>query len=41
MLLSLRKYDIDLVYLAEKENILADALPRAHLEEMRDDIRER
>ena len=32
MLFSLQKYDIDLVYLAGKENILADTLSRAHLE---------
>ena len=40
MLLSLQKYDIHLVYLAGKENILADTLSRAHLEEMTDDIPE-
>ena len=38
MLLSLRIYDIDLVYLAGKENILADTLSRPHLEETTDDI---
>ena len=40
MLLSLQKYDIDLVYLAGKENILADTLSRAHLKETKDDIPE-
>ena len=40
MLLSLQKYDIDLVYLAKKENILADTLSHAHLEETTDDIPE-
>ena len=38
MLLSLQKNYIDLVYLAGKENILADTLSRAHLEETTDDI---
>ena len=38
MLLSLQKYDTDLVYLAGKENILADTLSRTHLEERTDDI---
>ena len=38
MLLSLQKYDTDLVYLAGKENILADTLSHAHLEERADDI---
>ena len=37
---SLQKYDIDLVYLSGKENILADTLSRAHLEQMADDIPE-
>ena len=40
MLLSLQKYDTDLVYLARKENILADTLSRKHLEETTDDIPE-
>ena len=40
MLLSLQKYDIDLVYLAGKENILADTLTCAYLEETTDDIPE-
>ena len=40
MLLSVQKYDIDLVYLAGKENILADTLSRAHLEGTTDDITE-
>ena len=40
MLLSLRIYDIDLVYLAGKENILADTLSREHLEKTTDDIPE-
>ena len=40
MLLSLQKYNIDLVYLAGKENILADTLSRAHLEETTDDMPE-
>ena len=40
MLLSLQKYDIDLVYLAGKENILADTLSRAHLEETTEEIAE-
>ena len=40
MLLSLQKYDVDLVYLAGKENILADTLSHAHLEETTDDIPE-
>ena len=40
MLLSLQKYGIDLVYLDGKENILADTLSCAHLEEMTDDIPE-
>ena len=38
MLLSLQKNGIDFVYLAGKENILADTLSRAHLEETTDDI---
>ena len=38
MLLSLQKNDIHLVYLAGKENILADTLSRPHLEETTDDI---
>ena len=38
MLLSLQKYDIDLVYLADKENILADTLSCAHLEETTEEI---
>ena len=41
MLLSLQKYDVDLVYLAGKENILANTLSRAHLEETADDIPEK
>ena len=40
MLLSLQKYDTDLVYLAGKENILADTLSHKHLEETTDDIPE-
>ena len=40
MLLSLRIYDIDLVYLAGKENILADTLSREHLKKTTDDIPE-
>ena len=40
MLLSLQKNDIDLVYLAGKENILADTLSREHLEKTTDDIPE-
>ena len=40
LLLSLQKYGIDLVYLAGKENILADTLSRAHLEETTDDVPE-
>ena len=40
MLLSLQKCNIDLVYLAGKENILADTLSRAHLEETTDDMPE-
>ena len=40
MLLSLQKYDIDLVYLAGKENFQADTLSCAHLEETTDDIPE-
>ena len=40
MLLSLQIYDIDLVYLAGKENILAHTLSCAHLEERTDDIPE-
>ena len=40
MLLSLQKCNIDLVYLAGKENILADTLSHAHLEETTDDIPE-
>ena len=39
MLLDLQKYDIDLVYLAEKENILVDTfLSHTCLEEMTHDI---
>ena len=38
LILSLQKYDINLVYLAGKENIFADTLSRTHLEEMTDDI---
>ena len=34
MLLSLQKYAIDLLCLAGKENILANTLSRAHLEEL-------
>ena len=40
MLLRLQKYDIDLVYLAGKENILADILSPAHLEETTEEIAE-
>ena len=40
MLLSSQKYDIDLVYVAKKENNLADTLSRAHLENTADDIPE-
>ena len=40
MLLSLQKYDIDLVSLTGKENILTDALSHLHLEETTDDIPE-
>ena len=40
LLLSLQKYGIDLVYLAGKENILADTLSRTYLEETTDDIPE-
>ena len=40
MLLSLQKYDIDLVYLAGKENILADTLSCTHLEETTKEIAE-
>ena len=41
MLLDLQKYDIDLVYLAEKENILVDTfLSHTRLEEMTHDIPE-
>ena len=40
MLLSLQKYDLDFAYLDGKENILADTLSRAHLEETTDDIPE-
>ena len=38
ILLSFQKYDIDLVYLVGKENILADTLSHAHLEKTTDDI---
>ena len=41
MLLSLQKYDTDLGYLAGKENILADTLSRAHLEETTEEIAEK
>ena len=40
MLLVLQKYDMDLKYLAGKENILADTLSRASLEETTEDIAE-
>ena len=40
MLLSLQKYDIDLVYLAGKENIFADTLSCTHLEETTNNIPE-
>ena len=40
MLLSLQKYDSDLVYLTGTENILVDTLSYAHVEEMTDDIPE-
>ena len=40
MLLSLQKYDIDLVYLAGKENIFADTLSCTHLDETTNDIPE-
>ena len=40
MLLSLQKYDVNLVYLAGKENILADTLSHVHMEETTDDIPE-
>ena len=40
MLLSLQKYDVDLVYLTGKENIMADTLSHAHMEETTDDIPE-
>ena len=38
MLLGLQKYDTDFVYLARKENILADTLSHAHLDVTTDDI---
>ena len=40
MLLSLQKYDNDLVYLAGQKKILAETLSRAHLEETTEEIAE-
>lgn len=38
MLLALQKYDIELKYIARKENILTDTLSHASLKEMIEDI---
>jgi len=40
MMLSLQKYDFELVYLAGKENILADTLSRAHLADTSEEVPE-
>ena len=40
MMLSLQKYDFELVYLAGKENILVDTLSRAHLADTSEEVSE-